>query len=100
MLDSLWIFLVLLHLYPHNVGQFDIGREYAFTGSEKASKHVINNLLQQHFWATNAALRNNANYKAAQQVALHNENNELSLSYVIWCPHCAKGYAINRCLYS
>jgi len=61
-------------------GFSDIGREYAFTGSEKASKHVINNLLQQHFWATNAALRNNANYKAAQQVALHNENNELILT--------------------
>ena len=61
-------------------GFADIGREYAFTGSEKASKHVINNLLQQHFWATNAALRNNANYRAAQQVALHNENNELILT--------------------
>lgn len=60
-------------------GFADIGREYGFTGSDKDTKHVLGNLLQQHFWAVSASLRNNANYEAAKQVGLHDDQNNLIL---------------------
>ena len=60
-------------------GFADIGREHAFTGSDRNSKHVLGNLLQQHFWAVSASLRNNANFEAAKQVGLHDEQNNLIL---------------------
>lgn len=60
-------------------GFANLGREYGFTGSDKDVKDVINNLLQQHFWATNTALRNNANRKAAEAVGIHNEAGDLIL---------------------
>ena len=60
-------------------GFADIGREHAFTGSDKNSKHSLGNLLQQHFWAVSASLRNNANFEAAKQVGLHDEQNNLIL---------------------
>jgi hypothetical protein len=58
-------------------GFADIGREYAFTGSDKNSKHILGNILQQHFWAVSASLRNNANLEVAKQVGLHDEKGEL-----------------------
>ena len=61
-------------------GFADIGREYGFTGSDKDTKYVLGNLLQQHFWAVSASLRNNANYEAAKQVGLHDDQNNLILS--------------------
>jgi hypothetical protein len=60
-------------------GFADIGREYGFTGSDRDTKHVLGNLLQQHFWAVSASLRNNANYEAAKQVGLHDDQNNLIL---------------------
>ena len=48
-------------------------------GPDKNSKHILGNLLQQHFWAVSASLRNNANFEAAKQVGLHDEQNNLIL---------------------
>jgi len=60
-------------------GFADIGREYAFTGSDKNSKHILGNILQQHFWAVSASLRNNANLEVAKQVGLTDEKGELKI---------------------
>jgi len=58
----------------------NLGREYEFKGSERQVDNVIGNILKQHFWAVNAAVRNNANRAAANMVGVRNpDTNELEL---------------------
>ena len=58
----------------------NLGREYEFKGSERQVDDVIGNILKQHFWAVNAAVRNNANRAAANMVGVRNpDTNELEL---------------------
>jgi len=58
----------------------NLGREYEFKGSERQVDDVISNILKQHFWSVNAAVRNNANRAAANMVGVRNpDTNELEL---------------------
>ena len=52
-------------------GFSNLGREYEFKGSEKDVDDILNNMLKQHFWAVNAAVRNNANFQTAKVVGIH-----------------------------
>ena len=52
-------------------GFANLGREYEFRGSERDVDDVLNNMLKQHFWAVNAAVRNNANFQTAKALGMH-----------------------------
>ena len=52
-------------------GFANLGREYEFKGSERDVDDVLNNMLKQHFWAVNAAVRNNANFQTAKALGMH-----------------------------
>jgi len=60
-------------------GFADVGREYAFEGSERQVLDVFDNMLTRHMWAVNAAVRNKANQQVAKQLAVRNENNKVEL---------------------
>ena len=60
-------------------GFADVGREYAFEGSERQVLDVFDNMLTRHMWAVNAAVRNKANQQVAKQLAIRNENNKVEL---------------------
>ena len=60
-------------------GFADVGREYAFEGSERQVLDVFDNMLTRHMWAVNAAVRNIANQQVAKQLAIRNENNKVEL---------------------
>jgi hypothetical protein len=60
-------------------GFADVGREYAFEGSDKQVLDVFDNMLTRHMWAVNAAVRNKANQQVAKQLAVRNERNKVEL---------------------
>ena len=60
-------------------GFADVGREYAFEGSDRQVLDVFDNMLTRHMWAVNAAVRNKANQQVAKQLAIRNENNKVEL---------------------
>ena len=60
-------------------GFADVGREYAFEGSERQVLDVFDNMLTRHMWAVNAAVRNKANQQVAKQLAIRNENGKVEL---------------------
>jgi len=60
-------------------GFADVGREYAFEGSDKQVLDVFDNMLTRHMWAVNAAVRNKANQQVAKQLAVRNENGKVEL---------------------
>ena len=60
-------------------GFADVGREYAFEGSDKQVLDVFDNMLTRHMWAVNAAVRNKANQQVAKQLAVKNERNKVEL---------------------
>jgi len=60
-------------------GFADVGREYAFEGSERQVLDVFDNMLTRHMWAVNAAVRNIANQQVAKQLAIRNDNGKVEL---------------------
>jgi len=60
-------------------GFADVGREYAFEGSERQVLDVFDNMLTRHMWAVNAAVRNKANQQVAKQLAVRNEKGKIEL---------------------
>ena len=60
-------------------GFADVGREYAFEGSERQVLDVFDNMLTRHMWAVNAAVRNKANQQVAKQLGIRNDNNKVEL---------------------
>ena len=60
-------------------GFADVGREYAFEGSDRQVLDVFDNMLTRHMWAVNAAVRNKANQQVAKQLAVRNENGKVEL---------------------
>lgn len=60
-------------------GFADVGREYAFEGSERQVLDVFDNMLTRHMWAVNAAVRNKANQQVAKQLAVRNDNGKVEL---------------------
>lgn len=60
-------------------GFADVGREYAFEGSDKQVLDIFDNMLTRHMWAVNAAVRNKANQQVAKQLAVRNERNKVEL---------------------
>tara|TARA_R100000935_G_C2837333_1_gene168900 strand:- start:1015 stop:3942 length:2928 start_codon:yes stop_codon:yes gene_type:complete len=52
-------------------GFVDLGKEYDFEGdSDKTVTDILDNVLTQHFWATNAGSRNNAHILVSQELAI------------------------------
>ena len=60
-------------------GFADVGREYAFEGSDRQVLDVFDNMLTRHMWAVNAAVRNKANQQVAKQLAVRNERDKVEL---------------------
>ena len=60
-------------------GFADVGREYAFEGSERQVLDVFDNMLTRHMWAVNAAVRNVANQQVAKQLGIRNDNGKVEL---------------------
>ena len=60
-------------------GFADVGREYAFEGSDRQVLDIFDNMLTRHMWAVNAAVRNKANQQVAKQLAVRNENGKVEI---------------------
>ena len=58
-------------------GLADIGKEYAFEGSERRALNIFDNMLTRHMWAVNAATRNFANRMIADELAIRKEDGSL-----------------------
>lgn len=58
-------------------GLADVGKEYAFEGSDRRALNVFDNMLTRHMWAVNAATRNHANRMIADELAIRTEDNKL-----------------------
>lgn len=60
-------------------GFADVGREYAFEGSERQVLDVFDNMLTRHMWAVNAAVRNVANRQVAKQLGIRNDKDKVEI---------------------
>lgn len=58
-------------------GLADIGKEYAFEGSERRALNIFDNMLTRHMWAVNASVRNFANRRIADELAIRTEDGKL-----------------------
>ena len=61
-------------------GFADIGAEKKATGSSRQVDDVFDNMMTRHMWAVNAAIRNNANRLAADQLGLVGKDGKLILT--------------------
>ena len=75
----------------HFNGFADVGKEYGFTGSEKVVDDVIGNILKQHFFSVNAAVRNNANRVTGEMVGVRDQDGEGEVVYSVKKPEGAAG---------
>ena len=75
----------------HFNGFADVGKEYGFTGSEKVVDDVVGNILKQHFFSVNAAVRNNANRVTGEMVGVRDQDGEGEVVYSVKKPEGAAG---------
>ncbi len=60
-------------------GLVDLGKEYTATGSKRQVLDVFDNMMTRHMWATNVAVRNNANKLVAKDLGVTNDNGKVVL---------------------